>query len=336
MKANPHIDEMLCSFIDGELPLRQRTEVQRLAARDPDVARRLRQLQDTKTLISALPRSEAPSGMLERVEVSLERRTLLGEQPATARGSAGARHLVFRKLLAAAAMITLLAVLGAVVYQIVAPVSQTAAPPMLADGGGRSPIDPVQVGPTAPMVVADSGFSGRLEIQTAALIQADASIKRAIEENGLSGFVESDVVGNRRVYRLVSTRDGAQRLVGSLDRIWENFDAATLHVERPGQYASPVVVEAVTAQQTIRVVAQETTQASVEAARDYAFLNGIARDMPGREVLSLIDDDMDSVLALASIPKPKIAGPDDSLKTTLAPPEGDAVASLTIVLLGTK
>ena len=34
MKANPQIDELLCSFIDGELSLRQQTEVQRLVARD--------------------------------------------------------------------------------------------------------------------------------------------------------------------------------------------------------------------------------------------------------------------------------------------------------------
>jgi hypothetical protein len=333
MKADPNIDEMLCSFIDGELPLRQRTEIQRLAARDPDVARRLRQLQDTKTLINALPREEAPVGMLEQVQFSLERRALLDDQPGRVR--AGARHLLFRKLVATAAMIALLAVLGAVVYQIVAPVSHPAVPPMAANEGGRSPIDPVVTQSAAPTVVADAGFSGRLEIQTAALIQVDMSVKRAIEENGLSDFVQSDIVGNRRVYRLVSTRDGVKRLVASLDRIWPNFDAATLQVDRPGEYANPVVVETVTAEQTISVVGQDNTRASVEQARNYAVLNGIARDMPGREVLEVINDDMDGVLELTAPPKPYLAQREEA-KTTLPRPKGDAEASLTIVLLGTK
>ena len=53
MKGNRETDELLCSFIDGELPLRQQTEVQRLAARDPEVAHRLRQLQNCKNLVGA-------------------------------------------------------------------------------------------------------------------------------------------------------------------------------------------------------------------------------------------------------------------------------------------
>ena len=71
MKANRETDELLCSFIDGELPLRQQTEVQRLVARDPEVAQRLRQLQNCTNLVSALPRAEAPGEMLEQIRVSL-------------------------------------------------------------------------------------------------------------------------------------------------------------------------------------------------------------------------------------------------------------------------
>jgi len=39
MKANRETDELLCSFIDGELPLRQQTEVQRLVARGKALTR---------------------------------------------------------------------------------------------------------------------------------------------------------------------------------------------------------------------------------------------------------------------------------------------------------
>ena len=48
MKENPNMDELLNSFIDGELPARQQTEVQRLIAHDEKIAQRVRQLQKSK------------------------------------------------------------------------------------------------------------------------------------------------------------------------------------------------------------------------------------------------------------------------------------------------
>ena len=93
-----------------------------MTAHDPAVARRLRQLQDCRTLFCSLPPAEAPGDMLEQIRQSLEPKTLLQEQPVVTRRTTGVIHLVFRKFVAAAAMIALLAVLGAVVYQVVAPV----------------------------------------------------------------------------------------------------------------------------------------------------------------------------------------------------------------------
>ncbi len=61
MKPNPNLDELLSSFMDGELNPRQRTEVQRMAAHDPQVARRLQQLQNCRTLYTALPVAKAAS-----------------------------------------------------------------------------------------------------------------------------------------------------------------------------------------------------------------------------------------------------------------------------------
>lgn len=334
MKANPHIDELLCSFIDGELPLRQQTEVQRLLARDPDVARRLRQLQDCATLMSALPREEAPGEMLEQITFSLERRTLLAEHPVSPSASVGARHLMLRRFMAAAAMIALLAVLGAVVYQIVAPVPQTGTPPILVDSADQPRIEADRT-VTTPTVVADSGFSGRLEIQTGLFVQADAFIKKVVADTGLLSSVESDTTGSRRIYRLVSTREGINRLVMSLREIWPNFENATLYVESPKAYASAVAVETVTPEQTANIVAQSSAQASIRTAGDYAVLNGIAKDMSGREVLSLLNDGMDSASALSVIPRTWPTGIQPAGKTP-ARPEGKTEARLTIILVGTR
>jgi len=330
MKPNPNLDELLCSFMDGELSPRQRTEVQRMAAHDPQVARRLRQLQNCRSLFCSLPAVQAPADLLEQVKASLERHTLLQPQVAVKR-SAGAWHLAFRRLVSAAAVIALMGVLGVVVYQIVSPVSQTGSTFIADDRGpswggtGRTIVTPIGV--------PDAGFTGRLELRTARLMQVDAFVARAIETSGLASRTESDIVSNRRVYRVGGTRECVNRLVASLSGVWQNFDGATLQVDRLEGSAAPVIVEGVTPEQTAGIVAQKSTKASVEAAMSYAVMNRLAKNMPGGEVRPLIQNDPGSLLAAISIPRPRETGPDITVPSIQAP-RGKAEVSLTIVLDG--
>jgi hypothetical protein len=333
MKPNPNLDELLSSFIDGELSPRQRTEVQRMAAHDPAVARRLRQLQNCRTLVCSLPPAEAPGELLEQIRQSLERKTLLQEQPVSARRSAGVVHLLFRRFVAAAAMIALLGVLGAVVYQIVAPVPGTQ--PLSPMAVSPSPLRPVpDLGGAAPAVtVVDRGLSGRLELATAAFVQADAFVKRAIEACGSVEIEHPEMADDRRVYRVTGTREGLHRLVASLGGVWQEFDSATLHVSEP-EGSAPVTIEGVTPDQMIEVVARRSTEASVETAQVYAVMNQMTRNMPGREIAPLMHEDAGSLFAADAVPMPKLAGPADTNQTTHTPPtQGTAQASLTIVLL---
>jgi len=318
MKANRETDELLCSFIDGELPLRQHTEVQRLATRDPEVARRLRQLQNSKNLITALPRSEAPELMLEQIKQSLERRTLLEERPVLTGTRAGARHLKIRRFVAAAAMIALLGGLGAVIYQIVAPVSPTGVP-----------------GPVAVTTTDSSGFSGRLELRTASFAQADAFIKTRIEDNGLAGRSQAETIDGARVYRVESSPEGLNRLVADLGTIWQEFESAALTVNSD-QFAQSVVVEPVTLQQTARIISQDSMQVSLAVAQDIAALNDLSRAVQGGDLPLMADNALDATVPLPAIPRPVLTSADPDTKQIAPAPEGDVKASLTIVLLNTQ
>ena len=330
MKVNRETDELLCSFIDGELPLRQQTEVQRLAARDPEVAQRLRQLQNCKNLVNALPRTEAPSLMLDQIKQSLERRTLLEERPVLTGTRAGARHLKIRRFVAAAAMITLLGGLGAVVYQIVAPVSQTGAPgvPVAATAPSTSGVE-TSVGPTT------LGFSGRLELRTAAFTQADAFIKATIEDNGLSDHFQAETRDGTRVYRIESSREGLNRLVADLGTIWQNFDSAAMMVDTE-RFGDPVLVQPVTSQQAAKIISQDSASACVAMARDVAVLNAFAREMPGGDLPPAADGDLGTTVQLPAIPRPVFTSDDPQIKKTTTAPEGNVKTSLTIVLLNTQ
>jgi hypothetical protein len=222
-------------------------------------------------------------------------------------------------------MIALLGVLGFVVYQIVAPVP-----------GGNVP-GPVAIDRSAvpPVVVADAGFSGRLEIRTATIAQAEAVLKRAIEENGLSSLVKANNAADARSYKLVGSRQAASRLIASLQSVWQSFDGVALRIEGKGEYATPVTVEAITPEQAINIVARKNTATTMETARNYAVLNAMAQRTPGREVLAMVKDDTAGARDLVTIDD-KVWITQTQTETTLTPPQGEANTSLTIILLRTR
>ncbi|MCU0918098.1 MAG: hypothetical protein MUC88_26580 [Planctomycetes bacterium] len=304
MKPNPSLDELLCSFMDGELSPRQRTEVQRMAAHDPQVARRLRQLQNGHTLLHALPVTPAPRDLLDQIKTSLERHTLL-QPPVAAGRRAGVWHLAFRRFVSAAALIALVGVLGVVVYRIVAPVP-----------------------PTGSAVVADAGLTGRLELRTARLGLAETYVALQIKESGLTSQIEPDGLSNSRVYRVGGTRDDVNRLIASLSKVWQHLEGATLEVEGRAGSTMPVVVEGVLPEQIVGIVAQGSAKASAQMAANYAVTNRVAMGMPGGEVRSLIQNDLSSV----TLPRPA-----ETKSGSYTPaPLGRAEVNLTIVVKGVR
>jgi len=225
MNKNHDIDELLNSYIDGELTTRQQNEVQRLIAHDAKIELRLRQLQKCRMLVASLPYTEAPADMAEQVKTSLERKALLSEQHITIDERKGARHLIFRKVLAAAAMIALAAVLATVIYTIITPE------------------------PTQPAI----GFKGRLELKTNNSLAADTLINRAIENNGLANSVTLKRQSNKITYTLVCSRDNLTSLLASLENSWAQFDSATLFVETKTP-DKQVIIDNVNARQIVNII----------------------------------------------------------------------------------
>ena len=346
-EENPNIDELLNGFIDGELTARQQTEVQRLIAHDAQIAERLRELQQCKMLVGSLPFAEAPAEMAEQIKSSLERRTLLGQQVQGLDEREGARHLLVRKVVAAAAMIGLIAVLGGVIYTIVAPEGVTDKP--VAIEGWEQPAGKVEADKVAPAIevgaekaiaqagLVAGGFNGRLELQTSALTAVDAFINRAIEDNGFLGKVGPKTDGDKSVYALSCSRQGLSLLLADLESVWARFDSATLFVETE-QFGEQVVVDAVAAEQIVEIINQDNLKKRIKVARDFAVLNKMAELLPGKEILTAIDY---SRTDLITIPKPVLTSavrrPAESEKTIKKPAsqaeEGQKV-HLTIVVTG--
>jgi len=286
MKKIPNLDELLNSFIDGELAPRQHTEVQRMVAHDEKIAQRLDELQQCKMFLSSLPVVEAPPQILENVKASLARRTLLGEEPSAFDEQIGARHLLGRKLFAAAAMLGLVGILAAVVYSIVAPTVPRG--PIAAER--RNIPATIDLAVPAPVTVVAAPFSGRLELQTNTLPAVVGFINRAIEENIPSDeWIASDQSEIRELHLLICSSESFNLLLARLDDIWDKLDSATLFVDTE-VFGRKVVVEAVTAEQIADIVNQDDSKRRIEVARDFAVLNNISEHLPGREILTAIDN----------------------------------------------
>ena len=208
-RENPKIEELLNSFIDGELADIEQNEVQRLISEDTHVAQRLKELQKSKMLVSSLPAAEAPARILHEIKASLKIRAHSAErgwseEPSDRR--AGARHLMARKVLSAAAMVGLIAILSGVIYTILAPE------------------------PDYSSVVPAVAFDGRLELKTDALRTVNTFIDRAIEAKGLSDSINLTSQGNKRVYSITCNQEDLNSLLSELTGIWERCDSKMLFV----------------------------------------------------------------------------------------------------------
>jgi len=312
MKEDFDTDELLNCFIDGELTARQQTEVQRIIDHDYEIAGRLERLRRCRMLVKSLPRAEAPEGMLEDIKASLERRTLLGEAAGSFDERAGAMHLFGRKVLTAAAMIGLVAVLTAVVYTIVAPetarkgpvavepVSGHAAVKYETAGKGSEPQTAVSAGKSGA-AAAETGpvFVGRLELTTSRPHRVVGLVNKAIEAGG---FLNQAYQTTATAPSIVCGRDDLAVFFEELRGIWDAVDSARLFVET-GRAAEPVVVNDISLEQVMKVIGQDSFEESIRLAGDFASLNSMADLVPGKELLAAVEP---KAAGLMTAPKPTL------------------------------
>jgi hypothetical protein len=333
MKENQNIEELLNSFIDGELTDRQQTEVQRLISHDTQIEKRLRELEKCKLLVGSLPHAEAPAGMLEEITASVERRTLFGGPVERFDEREGARHLLFRRVLAAAAMIALVAVMGGVIYTIIAPESGPKQPVIAKDW--PEPVKGFEVTvvekPIAETGPAERGFSGRLELKTDALVAVNSYISKAIEDNGLLVETNPDAEEDESIYFLSCSREGLGLFLNDLGYAWSRFDSATLFVET-AEVGRQVAVDEVSAEQVDEIVNQDSFNRRVKVAKDFAVLNSIAKLVPGKEVLAAIDGGRGDLI---TIPKPVLTSNEKATEKPAGQTRGGEV-HLTIVVAGSE
>lgn len=308
--SEARIDELLNSYIDGELTTDKQTEVEDLIARDAEIAQRLRQLQKCKTWLGALPRAEAPPKVLEGIKASLAEATLQNEKTIPAGGMQKKSPRV-RRVLAAAAMIGLAAVLTTVMRTIIAP---------------QTPSDSGET-----KIMAPREFSGRLELKTSDLVAVSASVNKAIESIHHSEAINPARRQDRRIYTLSCNKEEVMLLLADLEPMWPVLDSATLSVNT-AVFGEPVVVETVTTEQVATIIEQDHPGKRIEIARDFAALNNMASLLPDRAIANAIEGQNEDLIHPWRAPRPLLTKSEGPARRTPSQSQDKEKVHLTIVV----
>ncbi|MHC4122352.1 MAG: anti-sigma factor family protein [Planctomycetota bacterium] len=338
MKENLNIDELLNSFLDDELTQRQRTEVNRLVRNDEEIARRLKELERCKMLVSSLPTAEAPAEMIENIKESLERRTLLDHYNGAPDEHKGARQLFYRKLVAVAAVIALVSVLGSLVYTIIVPKGTANKALAIEDWQLMKPETDI-LRPESDFAQSDSvvmvadgltdkKFQGRLELKTDNSVAVNSAINRAIKDNDLQQKESPEDIEAGNLYVLSGTSEKVRLFIADLTNVWPELDGATLWVEE--EEGKQVVVDWVGPGQIEKILSQKNLKGSIELAKEFSNSNSSA-DFSSFRTIFAKGEKMDSELVF--IPKPVLTGGEEN-KTQKTVEETEEIR-LTIVVSGT-
>lgn len=252
-------EELLGSFVDGELSQRQAGEVERLAEQEEAVCQRINELKNLKGLLAALPRFEAPPGLNDALKAQLSRHANFDHENAAPVNAPRRRYALLGRIRAVAAIVVIVIALSALIHSTWKPSDQ-----------GLPPAGTLEVSPMVPAGQADSeGLVARLELEVAFFSTVDTIMNRAIEYNGLSPYTDKKVEGRTKVYHIRSSRQALIAFLEDFSPAWSKVERASLRLT-PEDFGDPLVLESLSADQMQQIFQRESAGQSMELARRLA------------------------------------------------------------------
>jgi hypothetical protein len=330
-EKDPKTDELLNSYLDGELSSQDCAEVQRLVSEDASIARRLRQLERCRILVSSLPPAEPPVELVSGIQELLRSRSAGVEGLEHIERLRGARHLLARQVLAAAVMIGLFGLMGAVVYKIVSP-ERSVSPTVAVQPAVKPEALPVEMVKTVAAEDKTGVGLYSLQLQTADFVAVDAFVNKLLDESSWLNYEVTKEGRSRSVYRVLCSRGGLEALVSDLSAVWSKFDSATLivHTDSIGRY---VTVEQVRPEQITDIAKQDALEGRIKMAKDFAVLNTVEQVSPEGQMLALVDH---AYPELTTIPRPVLTSGEKRAAPVPESPSDWVRVDLNIVVTGHK
>jgi hypothetical protein len=347
MKDMEQIEELLNSYIDGELDERKTNEVKRLIDHDKEIFDIYDSLKRYKNLMDSVSQIPCPDGLGDSINKQLERQILLADTSVYSH-SAGRRHLILRRFMTAAAMIALAAVLSFVILDIFIPKSsrdkffantmrkktfkevlyEKPFPSEAAPDEIASLPAPKQNIPITPVRGNDVPLVAVLTLETKSPIEIDWLVAKAMTTTGI--FNQTTAIDRQPgsvKYVINCNNESAANLLAELSFIWPQCRNAKLDIgtDQAGKY---ITVNNVSAQQTLAICKADTYPARLKMANDLAAVNRVAAE------------NIEKLYAINSIDyeqlytqKPALASTEKSPDAN-SPANGDRTAVITIIVIG--
>jgi hypothetical protein len=297
-------EELLNSFVDGELSERQCEEVKRLAGEDPAIRKRLHELKNLRALVSGLPRIEAPAGLEHVLKERLTVSAGVGGEHAGSDNAPASRTILLRKICTLAAMVILgLAVSVAIKFT-----------------------DP------GPVPSGQGGLRARLECRSSQHATVEMVINRAIHQHGLLSLTERKTEGDAKTYLIRAPQEVMSAFLEDFSRAWPTFDQPSLRLETHHP-TGPLVLESLSASQMTQIFGRENADERLELAQRIATENNLepSRDADARLAQAISGHDGDALVPGA--PNPMLTSGDSTAPSPIVISEAmGELAELTIVL----
>jgi len=337
MKDMEQIEELLNSYIDGELDERKSNEIKRLIDNDKEVFDFYDSLKRYKNLMDAVGQVPSPEGLCDSITKQLERQILLADTGIYSH-RAGKRHLIVRRFMTVAAIIALAAVLSMIILDIFVPKSsrdkffsnatrKQSFKQVLYEKPFPDEKPPQQDKRIIPAKNYDVPLVAVLTLQTESPIEVDWLVAKALTTTGLfNQTVAIDRQPGSVRYVLSCSNESVANLLAELSFVWPQCRSAKLAIgtEQAGKY---ITINNISAQQAMDVCRADNFSVRLRMAGDLAIINRAAAE--NIEKLYAIDNiDYEKLYSQ----KPALASTEKAQDVNL-PATGDRNAAITIVVV---
>jgi hypothetical protein len=285
MKDLEQIEELLNSYIDGELDERKINEVKRLIDNDKEIESLYDSLKRYKNLMQTVSQPPVPEGMCENITARLERHILLSDTDIYSH-KAGKRHLMIRRLITAAAIIVLAAVLSAIIFDIFVPKSsrqrlitnatkKRTTKQVLYERPFDETKQPQEDKQIVPESTVDAPLVAILTFETNRLIEVDWLVAKALTTTNL--FNQTAAIdrqpGSVR-YVLNCSKDSLVSLIQELSFIQPQCISTKMDIgtEQAGKY---ITINNISSQQMLEICKVESFGQRLRMAGDLAVINKV-------------------------------------------------------------
>ncbi|MGA2914555.1 MAG: hypothetical protein ABSE89_00805 [Sedimentisphaerales bacterium] len=337
MKDMEQIEEMLNYYIDGELDERKSNEVKRLIDNDKEIYGLYDSLKRHKNIMDAVPHEPAPQGLCDNITAQLEREILLADTGIYSH-SAGRRHLMIRRLMTAAAVLALAAVLSTVVFDIFVP--KSSRDQILSNTFRKKPIKqvlyekpfaepPVEDKKIVAVKPIDIPFVAILTLKTNNPIEVDWLVAKALTTTNLfSRTTAIDRQAKNVRYAINCDNQSLANLVQELSFVWPQCTETKIDIgtEQMGKY---ITVSNISAEQAMEICKAEDFGQRMRIAADLGIINKFTSpDMLDR-LYAAKSIDYDSLISQ----KPIITSTEKIQSASLPADDNTKNATLTIIVM---